>query len=303
MNISQLKHKADNDNIVGYVFIAPWIIGFLTFIIVPLIASFYLSFTSYDMLSSPQWVGLENYHKMFFNDDRYWRSIKATFYFVFTSVPLKLAFALFIAMLFNSKRRFVGIYRAIYYVPSVIGGSVAVAIMWQQIFSSEGALNAILQIFGINSKIAWIGEPKTAIWTLITLAVWQFGSPMLIFLAGLKQIPVSLYEAAEIDGANRWKKFVKVTIPMLTPIIFFNLVMQIIAGFMTFTQSFVITNGGPLDTTLFYSVYLYSKAFTFFDMGYGSSMAWVLLVIIAFFTSLTFKSSSYWVHYESKGNL
>ena len=301
MKTKKTRLIMDSDDVVGTIFISPWIIGFIFFIIIPMAASLYLSFTRYDMLSAPKWVGLENYARML-SDVRYWNSVKATFYFVFASVPLKLAFALIIALIFNSRRKMVGVYRSIYYFPSIIGGSVAVAVMWQQIFGVDGALNAILQLFGINIRMSWLGEPETAIWTLIALAVWQFGSPMLIFLAGLKQIPASLYEAAQIDGAGSWQKFWKVTLPMLSPVIFFNLIMQIIAGFMTFTQSFVITGGGPLDTTLFYSVYLYVKTFTFFDMGYGSAMAWVLLIIIALLTSLTIKSSAYWVHYESKGN-
>jgi multiple sugar transport system permease protein len=215
-----------------------------------------------------------------------------------------LVFALIIAMLFNVKRRAVGFYRTLYYIPSIMGGSVAIAIMWKQIFSAKGALNSILGLMGIECNISWVSAPGTAIWTLILLAIWQFGSPMLIFLAGLKQIPQTCYEAAEIDGANSWQRFTRITFPLLSPVIFFNLVMQTISGFMVFTQGVIITDGGrPLDTTLFYAVYLYQKAFTTFQMGYGSAMAWVLLIVIAFFTALIFKSSSAWVFYESKGDM
>jgi len=177
---------------------------------------------------------------------------------------------------------------------------VAVALMWRQIFGPDGLLNGALSAIGVRG-LNWLGDPRTAIWTLILLAVWQFGSPMLIFLAGLKQIPTELYEAASIDGASGWRKFIRITLPLLSPVIFFNLIMQIIAGFMVFTQAFIITAGGPLDTTRFYSVYLYNEAFQNFHMGYSSAMAWVLLLIIAFFTALAFKSSSVWVHYESRG--
>jgi multiple sugar transport system permease protein len=216
-------------------------------------------------------------------------------------VPLRLAFALAIAMLLNTGFSMLGLYRAIFYVPSIIGGSVAVALMWRQLFSGDGLINAALAFIGVRG-LNWLGDPRTAIWTLILLAAWQFGSPMLIFLAGLKQIPTEMYEAASIDGAGGWRKFVNITLPLLSPVILFNLVMQIIAGFMVFTQACVITGGGPLDTTRFYSVYLYNEAFENFHMGYSSAMAWVLLLIIAFFTALAFKSSSMWVHYETGGN-
>lgn len=293
--LNQLKKNA-----VGYSFIAPWLIGFLGFVIGPMIASLYLSFTNYDILSSPDWIGLDNYIRMFTSDPRFLTALKVTFVFVFISVPLKLAFALFIALLFNKDFRGVTVYRTIYYIPSIIGGSVAVAVMWRQLFGRDGAINDLLSYIGIEG-MNWVGNPDTALATLIILVVWQFGAPMLIFLAGLKQIPQELYESAAVDGANKWRQFIHITIPMLTPIIFFNLVMQIINGFMTFTQSFIITEGGPLDRTLFYAVYLYEKAFAHFDMGYASALAWILLLIIAFFTAIIFRSSSAWVYYESEG--
>lgn len=292
------------DNLTGYIFIAPWLIGFFVFALGPIIASMYFSFTDYDLLSVPQWAGFTNFTKMFTDDERFWHAVNATIYYVFVSVPLRLAFALLVAMLFNVKRKAIGFYRTLYYIPSIMGGSVAIAIMWKQIFSGNGVLNSLLILLGIQSKISWVATPGTAIWTLILLAVWQFGSSMLIFLAGLKQIPDSCYEAAVIDGANSWRKFTGITLPLLTPVILFNLVMQIINGFMVFTQGVIITDGGrPLDTTLFYAVYLYQKAFTTFQMGYGSAMAWVLLIVIAVFTALIFKSSSAWVYYESKGDM
>jgi multiple sugar transport system permease protein len=207
-------------------------------------------------------------------------------------------------MLLNNSRKLISTYRAAYYAPSIIGGSVAVAIMWRRLLGSDGLVNAALEpimVFLGITPAAWIGKPETAIWTLILLAVWQFGSPMLIFLAGLRQIPQELYESASIDGGSGWRKFLHITIPMLSPVIFFNLILQMISGFLVFTQALIITNGGPLDTTLFYALYLYQRAFVTFQMGYGTAMAWVLLLIIALFTAVAFKFSSYWVFYEEEG--
>jgi multiple sugar transport system permease protein len=293
------KSGERQENLVGYLFIAPWLIGFFAFTLIPVLASLYLAFTDYDVLTAPTWVGWENFQRMFFADPRFWKAVEATFKFVFIAIPLRLMFAMAVAMLLNTWRKGVGIYRAVYYAPSIVGGSVAIAVMWRQIFGSEGVVNALTALFDIPPTI-WLGNPETAIWTLIILAVWQFGSPMLIFLAGLRQIPTELYEAAEIDGADGWNKFFNITLPMLSPIILFNLVMQTISGFMVFTQAFIVTSGGPLDTTLFYSLYLYTRAFSDFQMGYASAMAWVLLLIVAFFTALVFKSSSSWVFYETK---
>jgi multiple sugar transport system permease protein len=291
--------KSLKRSLIGFAFISPWLIGFLGFILGPMIASLYYSFTDFDMLSSPNWIGFDNYIHMFTDDSRFITSLIVTFKFVFISVPLKLIFALFIAMLFNGRHRGTGIYRTLYYIPSIIGGSVAIAVMWRQLFGLDGAVNDLLKLVGIEGT-NWIASMDYAIWTLILLVIWQFGSPMLIFLAGLKQIPGDLYEAASIDGANRFQLLYKITLPMLTPVIFFNLVMQVVHGFMAFTQSFLITIGGPLDSTLFYAVYLYEKAFRNFEMGYASAMAWVLLIIVATFTALIFKSSSSWVYYESE---
>lgn len=296
------KPRIRRNNLAGYLFLSPWLIGFIAFTFLPIAASLVLAFTEYDILAMPKWIGIDNFDRMFFHDRRYWRSVKATFYYVFTAIPLRLAFALMVAMLLNTGRRLVPIYRAVFYAPSIVGGSVAVAVMWRQIFGKEGLINFVLAGVGIAGPI-WLGNVKTAIWTLIVLAAWQFGSPMLIFLAGLKQIPTSLYESASIDGAGRWHRFLHITFPMLTPVLLFNMVMQMISGFLVFTQAFIITNGtgGPRDTTLMYALYLYRRAFENFQMGYSSAMAWVLLLVIAFFTAMVFKSSQYWVFYESEG--
>lgn len=289
-------------NLWGYLFIGPFIIGFLAFTVIPIVASLYFSFTSYNLFTAPEWIGLDNFKKMFTNDARYLHSLKITFIYVFAGVPLRLAFALFVAMLLNTASRAVGLYRTLYYLPSLIGGSVAVAIMWRNIFGDEGIVNLALSLLGLDA-IRWFGDPTAALWMLIFLSVWQFGSSMLIFLAGLKSIPQSYYEAASVDGANFLQKFVKITLPMLSPVILFNAVMQTISAFMTFVPAFIISKGtgGPLDGTLLYSLYLFMQGFEFFHMGYASAMAWIMLIIIAILTSIIFASSRFWVHYESEG--
>jgi multiple sugar transport system permease protein len=215
------------------------------------------------------------------------------------STPLKLIFALAVAMLFNNERKGKGFYTTVFYIPSIIGGSVAVAVMWRQLFGGQGAVNDILLFLGVEGR-NWIASPDHAIWVLVLLVVWQFGSPMIIFLAGLKQIPRDLYEAAMVDGAGAIRKFKSITLPLLTPVIFFNLIMQMIGGFLIFTQAFITTEGGPLDRTLFYALYLYEKAFQNYQMGYASAMAWMLLVVVAIITALIFYSSKKWVYYESE---
>lgn len=265
---------------------------------IPMGISLWLAFTDYDILGKWKYIGLDNFQRMFFEDIRYGRALGATFRYVLLAVPLRLMFALAVAMLLNTKRNGVYWYRAAYYVPSVIGGSVAVAVMWRQIFGREGAVNGMLDVFGVE-PLNWLGNPDTAIWTLILLAVWQFGSPMLIFLSGLRQIPAEMYESASIDGANGWHKFKSITLPLLMPIIFFNFIMQMISGFRVFTQAFIVTGGAPLDTTLFYSLYLYNRAFTSYQMGYAAAMAWVMLVIIAVLTAISFHVSNSWVYYET----
>lgn len=299
----KLSKFLDNDNIVGYVFTAPFILGFLIFTLFPIVSSLYYSFTDYNLLDKPNVIGFENYQKIFTDDDKILKSFQVTFTYVFMSVPLRLAFALIVALLLKAAIRGVGFYRSAYYLPSLIGGSVAVSIMWTQIFGEKGLLNSALNAIGIDAATNWIGNPGTALYTLIALSVWQFGSSMLIFLAGLKNIPVSYYEAASVDGANKITQFFKITLPLLSPIILFNLIMQTISAFMTFTPAYIISRGegGPLDNTLLYSLFLYQKAFRFFSMGYASAMAWVMLIVIAAITLTIFQTSKYWVHYESKG--
>lgn len=260
--------------------------------------SLYLSFTQFDMLTSPNWIGIGNYLEMFM-DKKYIASIQVTAKYVLIGVPLQLSFALLIALVLNRGIRGLRVYRAIYYVPSLFGGSVAIALLWRQLFGKEGLINSLLNSIGIEG-MNWIASPKTALYTLIVLTVWQFGASMVIFLAGLKQIPVDLYESAKIDGAGWFKQLTRITLPLLTPIIFFNLVMQIISAFQAFTPAYIVSggSGGPLNSTLFYTLYLYQQGFTNFQMGYASAMAWILLLVIAFVTALIFLSSGKWVFYQ-----
>ena len=296
------------DNLTSYAFLTPWLLGFFVFTLYPMMYSLYLSFTKFNILQPPQWVGIRNYFIMFKGsdqfprDERFLNSLWVTFRFVFISVPLKLVFALAVAMLMNQKLRLIPFYRTLYYIPTLLGGSVAIAVLWRRLFAGDGVVNLILQnVFHVAAPPAWISNPKYALYTLILLAVWQFGSPMIIFLAGLKQIPNEYYEAARVDGAGRTRQFLVITLPSLSPIIFFNLVMQMISAFQSFTQAFIISGGqgGPLDSTMFYSLYLYMKGFGFSEMGYASAMAWVLLIIIAALTALTFRASGSLVSYGS----
>ena len=290
------------DNIAGYIMLAPWLFGFILMWFLPMLISIYYSFTNFNLLNDAKFIGFNNYIRLFTQDDLFWQALKVTFIYVLFLVPLRLAFALFVAMLLNKKHKGLGLYRTIYYIPSIIGGSIAVSIVWRQIFGNKGVVMSILAAIGIEQKTSLLGNPSTALAVIILMGVWQFGSSMLIFLAALKQIPTSLYESAMVDGARPWKIFIKITLPMLTPTIFFNLILQIVNGFRVFTESYVITDGGPLNSTLSYVLYLYRRAFTYFDMGYSCALAWILVIIIAAFTVVLFKTQNNWVHYETGGN-
>lgn len=286
-------------NAVGYFFLSPWLLGLIGLSALPILASLYFSFTRYDMLTAPDWVGLENYREMLINDQKWRNSLKVTLIYVLLGVPLQLIFALSIALILNRGIRGLRIYRAIYYVPSLFGGSVAVALLWRQLFGGDGLVNQLLRYLGFQGY-NWIASPDTALYTLIILKIWQFGAPMVIFLAALKQVPTELYEAARIDGAGKWRQFWSLTLPLITPIVFFNVVMQTIQAFQAFTPAYIVSRGtgGPLDSTLFYTLYLYQKGFTHFQMGYAASMAWVLLFVIAFVTAMLFLSARKWVYYQ-----
>lgn len=294
-------------NSVAYLFLFPWLIGFLVLTAYPMFMSLYLSMTDYNIskhLSEANFIGLGNYITMFTNDPKFIKSVQVTFTYVFVSVPLKLVFALIVAVIMNQKIRFVSFYRAIYYIPTLLGGSVAIAVLWKKLFSKGGVINGIIAtVTGIDIKLipGWISSPKYALWTLILLTVWQFGSSMIIFLAGLKQIPAEYYEAASIDGANKVQLFFHITIPSLSPVILFNLVMQMITAFQAFTQAYIISGGkgDPINSTLFYTLHLYNQGFYYKEMGYASAMAWLLLIIISAFTAIVLKTSGNWVNYGS----
>jgi multiple sugar transport system permease protein len=290
--------EAGRDNKAGYLFLLPWLLGLVVITIGPMLASLYLSFTNYSLIQAPKFIGVDNYVRMF-TDDRLHNALKVTFIYVFVSTPLQLAVALGVALLLNEGMRGLPFYRSIFYLPSMLGSSVAIAVLWRQMFEVDGLVNQALRLFGLNVKVSWIGDPSTALWTIILLHVWTFGSPMVIFLAGLRQIPGMYYEAASVDGASKWAQFRKITLPLLSPIIFFNLVLQIIGAFQAFTQAYVVSNGtgGPSDSTMFYTLYLYQQGFVQFHMGYASAMAWLLLVIIAAFTAINFYFSKHWVFY------
>ena len=302
---------------VAYMFLAPWLLGFFVLTVYPMGYSLWLGFTNYDFTqpNSTQWIGIANYLKMFgpvfglsnFTastgevmrvDPYYMKSLSVTFTYVLVSVPLKLIFALAVAVLMNQKLRGVSFYRSVYYIPTLLGGSVAIAVLWRKLFEKEGLLNGLLGAIGFTNLPGWITNPKFALWTLILLTVWQFGSSMIIFLAGLKQIPQEYYEAASVDGASKTRQFFSITLPLLSPVILFTLVLQTITTFQAFTQAYIIGGGGGvLNSTLFYTLHLYIQGWQYHEMGYASAMAWVLLIIIGVFTAIVFKSSNLWVSY------
>lgn len=290
-----LKQQLSKESVAGVLFTLPFTIGFLLFMIVPMGISLYYSFCDYDILSPPVFTGLKNFISMF-QDETFFKTLKVTFFFAFVSVPLKLLFALIVAMLLLENSKMSGFYRAAYYLPSIIGGSVAVSILWKRMFAMDGVVNKLLGMAGIQTSFSWLGDTRTAIWVLILLVVWQFGSSMLIFLSSLKQVPQSLYEAAEVDGASAPAKFFKITLLLLTPTIFFNLVMQMINGFLAFTQCYIITQGKPMNSTLLYTVYMYKQSFEFYNTGYGAALAWVMLAVIGLITLFLFATKRFWVY-------
>ena len=290
-------------NRAGYLFLLPWLIGFFGLTAGPTIASLVLSFTDYDLLTSPDWAGLKNYDYAFFHDQRLGNALVVTLTYVFCSVPLKLIVALALAMALDRSVRGVTVYRAVFYLPSLLGASVAIAMLWRQIFGASGLVNQLLLSFFGFSGPSYVTHPDYALSTLVILAIWQFGSPMIIFLAGLRQVPQELYEAAAMDGARPLRQFFKITVPLIAPVIFFNLVLQMIDAFKAFTPAFIVSGGtgGPVQSTMFYTLYLYLEAFANFRMGYASALAWLLLIIIGVFTGIAFLTSRYWVYYEDEG--
>lgn len=287
---SSIKTVLEKETVSGYIFALPFIIGFIGFIVVPMAMSLYFSFCDYNILSPEKWIGLKNYAKLF-QDPKFWNALKVTLKYAVFSVPLKLLFSLLVALLLLKTTRLSPIYRAVYYLPSIMGASVAVSVLWKQLFAGDGLVNQIL-----GTDISWLGSTKTAIWVLILLSVWQFGSSMLIFLGALKQIPQELYEAAKVDGAGPFSRFFRITFPLLTSTIFFNLVMQSINGLLVFAQGQIITAGKPMDSTKFYVLYMYQQAFEFNKAGYASALGWVMVVLIALFTAFLFATKKFWVY-------
>ena len=286
-NQRTLGQKLNNEKAAGLICTLPFSVGFLLFMVVPMGISLYYAFCDYNIVTPPVFTGLKNLQRMV-SDEVFYKTLRVTFRFALISVPMRLIFALIVALLLFRSTKLTGFYRAIYYLPSIIGGSVAVAILWKRMFALDGLINKILIALGMKEPVSWLGDTRFAIWTLIVLAVWQFGSSMLIFLSALKQIPTGLYEAANIDGANKWQSFWKITLPLLTPKIHFNLVMQMINGFLAFTQSLIVTQGKPMNSTLFYTVYMYQQSFQFGNTGYGAALAWVMLMLIAVITWILF---------------
>ncbi|SMF52026.1 carbohydrate ABC transporter membrane protein 1, CUT1 family (TC 3.A.1.1.-) [Paenibacillus barengoltzii] len=291
--------RKSNSEWSGYLFILPWLLGLVLFTVGPMLFSLLLAFSRWDIITgvkSIEWVGLDNF-KAIFQDELFYQSLKVTFVFALISVPLYQIFSLIAAMLLNMRTRGMKLFRLIYFMPSVIP-AVAVSMMWVMIFNPEyGVLNRALTLVGIQGP-AWLQDPSYALGALIVMGIWGIGNTIIIYLSGLQGVPEELYEAAELDGAGRFRRFFSITLPMISPTIFFNLIMGIIGGFQYFTQAFVMTNGGPLNSTLFYNLYLYNKAFQDYEMGYASALSWILFVIILVFTLLVIRSSSMWVYYQ-----
>jgi len=282
-----------------YIFISPWILGFLIFTLGPIVASLYFSFNDYAVIAPAEWIGIANYRKAFTGDPLFWKSLVNTAYYVGIGVPLRIVFAFALATLLNQEIRGRLFYRVSYYMPSIIPG-VASAVLWLILLNPRlGLVNLVLGLFGAP-QINWLGTPEWSKPALILMSLWGVGGSMVLYLAGLQGIPDALYEAADIDGASRWRKFWSVTIPLMTPTILYNLIMQLISSFQVFGSAFIMTRGGPLNSTLFYMLHLYNFAFQYFKMGYASALAWVLFVVIIFFTLLTLRWSQAWVFYQGE---
>ncbi|RLC33278.1 MAG: ABC transporter permease [Candidatus Nealsonbacteria bacterium] len=294
-----MSKRKIKENLEGYIFIIPWLIGFALFWSGPMIATLILSFYQYNVLTSPVWIGLGNYIKLFFEDKLFWISLYNTAYYVLFSVPLSIIVGLSIALLLNQKVVALSLWRTIYYFPTLITG-VAASLLWIWVLNpTQGLINTLLEKIGIPGPL-WLQSPHWSKPALILMSLWWAGQYIVIYLAGLQGIPTVLYEAAELDGANRWQKLWNITIPLMTPVLFFNLIMAIIGSFQIFTQAYIMTQGGPLNSTHFYVYHLYILGFERFYMGRACAMAWILLIIILSLTLGLFKSSSRWVYYEGK---
>jgi oligogalacturonide transport system permease protein len=284
---------------LGFLFVLPFVLGVLMFKLFPFVMSFALSFTEYEVMTPPVWIGTENYQHLFGDDPLFRKSLGVTLFFVAMAVPLRVGFALFIAHVLNFKLRGINFFRSAFYLPSILGGSIAAAVLWRFLFSQHGLVNIVLGKLGIE-PIAWLADEHYSIWTVILLFTWQFGSAMVIFLAALQNVSVSLYEAAEIDGASKTQQFFRITVPLITPVIFFNLIMQMVHAFQEFNGPYMITEGGPLHSTYLLSLYIYEQSFKLFNLGYGAALSWVLFAIVATLSGVSFITSKYWVFYAGE---
>ncbi|KDB50983.1 ABC transporter, membrane spanning protein (sugar) [Sphaerotilus natans subsp. natans DSM 6575] len=284
---------------LGFLFVLPFVLGVLMFKLFPFVMSFALSFTEYDVMNPPVWIGTENYEQMLTKDPLFGKSLGVTLFFVAMAVPLRVGFALFIAHVLNFKLRGINFFRSAFYLPSILGGSIAAAVLWRFLFAQHGLVNIVLGKLGLE-PIAWLADEHYSIWTVILLFTWQFGSAMVIFLAALQNVPISLYEAAEIDGASKTQQFFRITVPLITPVIFFNLIMQMVHAFQEFNGPYMITEGGPLHSTYLLSLYIYDQSFKLFNLGYGAALSWVLFAIVGSLSALSFFTSKYWVFYAGE---
>ncbi|MDR1642282.1 MAG: sugar ABC transporter permease [Clostridiales bacterium] len=289
------KAKKKKKGYVGFLYILPWLIGFLVFKLYPFGSSLIYSFTDFHLFKGIKEIGIMNYVDAF-TTRKIVVALKTTFQYAFITVPLKLVAALFIAYILNFKIKAVNLFRTAYYIPSILGGSVAIAVLWQALFRDQGLVNGGLAMLGLKGP-SWLSDPNYAIWIICLLRVWQFGSAMVIFLAALRGVPQDLYEAATIDGAGKWKQFFKITIPLITPVFFYNMVTQLVQAFQEFNGPYIITKGGPRNSTTLISLLVYNYAFTSFEMGMANALAWIMFAIVMVFTLISFVSQKYWVFY------
>jgi len=297
--VGWLRKPAARRNVVGYIFIAPFILGFLFWFLIPALTSLWLVFQKWNMIGPPEFIGLDNFKKLL-TDKLFWQALKVTTVYSAIAVPLGMVLAFLLALLMNSKVRGITVFRTIFYLPSIVP-AVSNAVLWAWILNSDfGLLNALLHVFGIR-RILWLQDPDWALPALVLMSLWGLGGGMVIYLAGLQGIPNEFYEAAEIDGAGAWAKLWHVTLPLMSPVIFFNLIMSIIGTFQIFTAGYLITNGGPQNATLFYVLYLWRNAFLYLNMGYAAALAWVLFAIIIGLTALVFRGIGSRVYYEEAG--
>ena len=284
---------------LGFMFALPFVLGILFFKLFPFIASFALSLTQYDLIDPPQFVGLENYRELANNDPLFQQSLGVTLWFVILAVPLRVGFALLVAHVLNFKLRGINFFRAAFYIPSILGGSIAVAVLWRFIFAKHGLVNIALIQMGFE-PVPWLADEHYSMVTIVLLFTWQFGSSMVIFLAALQNVPTSLYEAAECDGASKTVQFWRITVPLITPVIFFNMIMQMVHAFQEFNGPYMITEGGPLNSTYVLTLYIYDQSFKYFNLGYGAALSWVLFALVGALALISFWSSRYWVFYADE---